>query len=41
LLVRVRDVEGNQLPVELRDVRLPLLQRCSRLLESSMLPLER
>jgi hypothetical protein len=40
-LVRVRDAEGNQLPVELRDLSLLLLQRCLRSLESSMLPLER
>jgi hypothetical protein len=40
-LVRVRDAEGDQLPVELRDLVLPLLQRRLRPLESSMLPLER
>jgi hypothetical protein len=26
LLVRVRDAEGDQLPIKLRDVGLPLLQ---------------
>jgi hypothetical protein len=26
LLVRVRDAESNQLPIELRDIGLPLLQ---------------
>jgi hypothetical protein len=40
-LVRVRDAEGDQLPVELRDLVFPLLQRCLRPLESGMLSLER
>jgi hypothetical protein len=40
-LVRVRDAEGDQLPVELRDLVFPLLQRRLRPLESGMLSLER
>jgi hypothetical protein len=40
-LVRVRDAEGDQLPVELRDIGLPLLQRRLRPLESSTLSFER
>jgi hypothetical protein len=41
LLVRVQDTESNQLPVKLRDIGVPLLQRRPRLLESSMLSLKR
>jgi hypothetical protein len=41
LLVRVRDAEGYQLPVEPRDLGIPLLQRLPRPLESGTLPLER
>jgi hypothetical protein len=40
-LILVRDAEGDQLPVELRDLVLSLLQRRMRPFESSMLPLER
>jgi hypothetical protein len=40
LLILVRDAEGDQLPVELRDLILSLLQRRLRPFESSMLPLE-
>jgi hypothetical protein len=41
LLVRVRDAEGYQLPVEPRDLGIPLLQRLPRPLESGALLLER
>jgi hypothetical protein len=40
-LVRVRNAEGDQLPVELRDLDILLLQRLLRSLESSTLPLKR
>jgi hypothetical protein len=40
-LILVRDAEGDQIPVELRDLILSLLQRRLRPLERSMLPLER
>jgi hypothetical protein len=40
-LILVRDAEGDQLPVELRDLILSLLQRRLHPLERSMLPLER
>jgi hypothetical protein len=40
-LVVVRDAEGDQLPVEPRELIVALLRRRPRLLESSMLPLER
>jgi hypothetical protein len=38
-LILVGDAEGDQLPVELRDLILSLLQRHPRPLERSMLPL--
>jgi hypothetical protein len=41
VLILVRDAEGDQLPVELRDLVLSLLQRRPRPLEHSVLPLER
>jgi hypothetical protein len=41
LLVRIRDAESNQLPVELRNLGIPLLQRLLRSLESGTLPLKR
>jgi hypothetical protein len=41
VLILVRDAEGDQLPVELRDLILSLLQRRPRPLERSMLPLKR
>jgi hypothetical protein len=41
LLIRVRDAEGYQLPIEPRDLGVPLLQRLLRPLESGALPLER
>jgi hypothetical protein len=41
VLILVGDAEGDQLPIELRDLVLSLLQRRLRPLESSMLPLER
>jgi hypothetical protein len=41
LLIRVRDAEGYQLPVEPRDLGVPLLQRLLRRLASGALPLER
>jgi hypothetical protein len=41
VLILVRDAEGDQLPVELRDLIPSLLQRRLRPFESSMLPLER
>jgi hypothetical protein len=41
VLILVRDAEGDQLPVELRDLILSLLQRRPRPLERSMLPLGR
>jgi hypothetical protein len=40
-LVLVRDAEGDQLPVEPRDLLLPLLQRRLRSLKRSTLPLKR
>jgi hypothetical protein len=41
LLIRVRDAEGYQLPIEPRDLGVPLLQRLLRPLASGALPLER
>jgi hypothetical protein len=41
LLIRVRDAEGYQLPIEPRDLGIPLLQRLLRPLEGGALLLER
>jgi hypothetical protein len=40
LLIRVRDAESYQLPIEPRDLGIPLLQRLLRPLESGALPLK-
>jgi hypothetical protein len=41
LLARTRDAEDHQFALELRELRVPLLQRLLRRLASDALPLER